>query len=66
MREWTDYLHSDKTLLALILALLVCAWLWTRDPKLFDLGNTTLGALIAIITGSVTRRNGSNNDSTTR
>lgn len=57
---WHDWLRNDRTLLAALMLALIGAWLWTREPKLFELVTTILGALLGLVTNAVMRdgRNG--------
>lgn len=60
MTPWEDYFHSDKVLLAVVLAMILGLWWATREPKLYDLATTVIGALIAIITGTAIRKEANN------
>ena len=52
---------NDKTLLVILILSVLIVWVFIREPKLFDLINLFAGALIALITGQVLRRNGNGN-----
>ena len=66
-RDWHDWMRNDKTMLGLLIVFVLLLWAWVREPKLFDLVNLFAGALIALITGAVLRRNGNGNgDSSTK
>ncbi len=59
--DWHDWMRNDKTMLGLLIVFVLLLWAWAREPKLFDLVNLFAGALIALITGAVLRRNGNGN-----
>ena len=59
--DWHDWMRNDKTMLGLLIVFVLLLWAWVREPKLFDLVNLFAGALIALITGAVLRRNGNGN-----
>ena len=59
--DWHDWMRNDKTMLGLLIVFVLLLWTWVREPKLFDLVNLFAGALIALITGAVLRRNGNGN-----
>ena len=56
--DWHDWMRNDKTMLGLLIVFVLLLWTWVREPKLFDLVNLFAGALIALITGAVLKRNG--------
>ena len=56
--DWHDWMRNDKTMLGLLIVFVLLLWAWVREPKLFDLVNLFAGALIALITGAVLKRNG--------
>jgi len=59
-------MRNDKTMLGLLIVFVLLLWAWVREPKLFDLVNLLAGALIALITGAVLRRNGNGNATDTQ
>ena len=59
--DWHDWMRNDKTMLGLLIVFVLLLWTWVREPKLFDLVNLFAGALIALITGAVLKRNGNGN-----
>ena len=64
--DWHDWMRNDKTMLGLLIVFVLLLWVWVREPKLFDLVNLFAGALIALITGAVLRRNGNGNATDTQ
>ncbi len=59
--DWHDWMRNDKTMLGLLIVFVLLLSVWVREPKLFDLVNLFAGALIALITGAVLKRNGNGN-----
>jgi hypothetical protein len=53
-----EFVLNDKTVLTFLILVVLGIWAYKGEPKLFDLINLFAGALIALITGAVLKRNG--------
>jgi amino acid permease len=55
-KDGSDFFDSDKHLVTVILLIFLAAWLWTREDTMTRFMDTILGALIALVTQKLAKK----------